>query len=120
MSKVPPTCQHEEAFADRSNVMKAKQCKQPVTKQGWCTEHRFVVELLDLACKLGYPEFVVVYGTSEPIYTIGSGCANWETYAVRAEVKHFGDMKRRLTEALSNAHQSHSERRSIPYLRLVV
>lgn len=121
MSKpLSPICQHEEPYADRANKMKAKPCQHKATKQGWCNDHAFVVELLELAKKLGYPSFVVVYGTSEPIYTIGSGCANWEAYAVRAEYRHFGDMKRRLTEVLSNTSQPHSERRSVPYLRLVV
>lgn len=74
-------CPFECIYPDRrsnGDLIKIRVCCEPALGHGWCRNHGYVVEVLELASRLCYPELAV----NEHLI-IGRGIANWEGYCVR-------------------------------------
>jgi hypothetical protein len=63
-----------ERQRDGADLVKARLCRKRAERQsGWCREHEYVAELLELASKLDYPPLQV-----NASYLMVGGHANWE------------------------------------------
>ena len=99
-------CPYEEAIAcTERNItfMRKRPCSFTPFQNGWCNEHQYVADLLELAARVNYPAFVIAYTNDskrEPCLTVPAGKASWEAYAVVAAFKHYRDVKYRLIDLI--------------------
>lgn len=76
----------------------AKACKKPTNKSGFCEEHEFVLEILDLAEKAGYPQ---LGGAEGEFLIITAGEVSWRGYVLRHPKRRHTYIKSQLLSLLA-------------------
>lgn len=96
-------CPYEEIYQDRHGSLKYRLCTGVTHPNGWCAEHQYVAEILDLAASASYPEVQV-----NASLVIGSKIAAWEAYAVRLPFERYAALKRKVQEVKREGEQQNA------------
>ena len=96
LPKLPrPACPYQVACASGAN-MKARKCNAPAGASGWCCQHEYVQEILELDYTLGFPDYIAALLNKRPCITISRGAGNWELYATHHMRLNHTDLVQRL------------------------
>lgn len=96
---------------DGATLHSARCTGLPGTRR-FCVKHEYVLEMLDVASRAGYPEIQVEVNGEMTALCIGPSVMDWEAYAVRhARTRHFS-----ILAQLSRIIQSQDQQNKVAIL----